>query len=140
VYGERRKRNIGLSSDQQSIQKKQLSADEYDWKDDDETELEEGYEEIEEYKENEDEELVQEQNETGNTSFLIDGKPFVVKQQAKKPTFQESHTRITTYLENNIYSIVKILQEQDQIESITLFINKSVKHYLMDKYQDNQNQ
>jgi hypothetical protein len=136
MYGERRKRNLNLLRDDQSIKLQRLLTDEDDWNE--EEELEEGFEELEVYEESEEEQET-ENNETKPSVFLIDGKPFAIKQQAKKPTFQESHTRITTYLENNLHSIVKILQEQKQIESITSFINDSVKHYLMEKFQDKRN-
>ncbi|MFD2443708.1 hypothetical protein ACFSO7_06885 [Bacillus sp. CGMCC 1.16607] len=135
MYGERRKRNINLLRDEQTIQKKRLLTDEDDWLEE-ESDLEEDYEEIEVYEEMDDNEEEPEQDELSATVFLIDGKPFALKQQEKKPTFQESHTRITTYLQNNLYSIVKILQKQNQIESITSFINESVKHYLLERYQE----
>jgi hypothetical protein len=145
MYGERRRRNINLFSDDQ-IQKQTVSIEEEEWVEEESfeleegSELEEGYEYEESYSKNDDAALVEHQTENKPTVFLIDGKPFVVKEQAKKPTFQESHTRITTYLENNVYSIVKILQEQGQMDSITSFINESVKHYLVEKFQDKRNQ
>ena len=80
---------------------------------------------------------VQEKSVTKSpTIFMIDGKPFEIKLQKTKPTFQESHTRITTYLENNLHSIVRILQKQKEIESITAFINDAVKYYLKEKYKN----
>lgn len=65
--------------------------------------------------------------------WMIDGKVFIPKLEPiqEKPTFKESHTRITTYLENNLHVIIQILQEHGQIESITGFINDSIKYYLM---------
>ena len=48
-----------------------------------------------------------------------------------KPTFKETHTRVTTYIENNLHIIIKLLQEQNQIDSILAFINDSIRYYLM---------
>lgn len=65
--------------------------------------------------------------------WMIDGKVFVPKIESvqEKPTFKESHTRVTTYLENNLHVIIKLLQEHGQIETISGFINDSIKYYLM---------
>jgi len=73
-------------------------------------------------------------NDYSQNIFQIDGKPFKIKLQNTRPTFQESNTRITTYLENNLYAIVRILQQKKEIESIKAFLNDSVKYYLQEKY------
>jgi len=68
--------------------------------------------------------------------FLLNGKPLTFKESTKKATFAETHVRVTTYLEKNIYQIIQMLKTHNQIESITKFINDSVKEYLMKKYQE----
>lgn len=106
----------------------------------DEMELEEDYEEIEleneEYEMKVEKENVQiaEINTTSNqenNQLFIDGKPFVPKQIQKKQSFNETHVRITTYLEKNLHQIIHMLLEQGQIESISKFINDSVKEHLL---------
>lgn len=76
----------------------------------------------------------QQPKDQSSSVFLIDGQPFVVKEQTKRPTFHESHVRITTYLEVEVYKIVKILVAQRQVENITKLMNKSIKDYLMNRY------
>lgn len=70
--------------------------------------------------------------------WLIDGKVFVpnLAPTQGKPTFKESHTRTTTYLENNLHILIHLLLEHGQIESITAFINDSIKYYLMHEKND----
>lgn len=74
------------------------------------------------------EELIQEQQ------LMLNGKPFVLKEQQKKKSFAETHVRITTYLEINVHQIIKMLHNQGQIESITKLVNDSVKVYLEKVY------
>jgi hypothetical protein len=149
-YG-RRKRNLDLSRLKQPLPNNDLDHTEYELEEDfeeielepeeDEEELEEGYEEeIIEYEEpsEEDKVIINSQSTDGNDiaakPLLIDGKPFVPKPMKKKQTFAENHVRITTYLEKNIHQIIRMLQNQGQIESITKFVNDSVKEYLMNNY------
>lgn len=70
--------------------------------------------------------------------WMIDGKVFIPKIESvqEKPTFKDSHTRVTTYLENNLHLIIQMLLEHGQIESITGFINDSIKYYLMNEKND----
>ncbi|MEL4024037.1 hypothetical protein [Lysinibacillus endophyticus] len=65
--------------------------------------------------------------------WMIDGKVFIpkIKTLQQKPLFKDSHKRITTYVENNLHLIIQMLLEHGQIESITSFINDSIKYYLM---------
>lgn len=53
-----------------------------------------------------------------------------------KPKFKDTHTRVTTYLENNLHVIIKLLQDHGQIDSISGFINDSIKYYLMKEKND----
>jgi hypothetical protein len=140
-FGVRRKRNIDLSGYRQEPPKVQEQ-----WEDD--IELEEGfeYEEVELEAEEEEEEEEEEDelavNESGqenpsrpnNSTFYLDGKPFVPKQQPKKQSFAETHVRITTYMEKNIHMIVQMLHKQGQIESITKFVNDSIEENLLNHY------
>ena len=109
-------------------------------------ELEEGYEEIEEVDntteeiemdECEEQEPVENFNDEIHTGLSIDGKPFIPKQQIKKQSFMDTHVKLTTYLEKNLNQIIRMLQENGQIESITKFINDSVKEHLLNHYQNN---
>ncbi|GGJ76733.1 hypothetical protein GGR02_002889 [Anoxybacillus voinovskiensis] len=72
---------------------------------------------------------------TNDQAFVLNGKPLMLKEATKKATFAETHVRVTTYLEKNIYQIIQMLRTHNQIESITKLINDSVKEYLMKKYQ-----
>lgn len=138
-YGARRKRNIDLSRFQKANEPVASLA----WEQE-ELELEEGYEEVEEECEYEDEELSDSQsadksldsNQEEQNHFMLDGKPFRLKQHSQKQSFSETHVRTTTYLEKNIHQIIKMLQHQNQIESITKFINDSIKHYLTTRYSE----
>lgn len=128
-YG-RRKRNFDFSRFKESSPSTSIK-----W--DDEPELEEGYEYEDEGVE-EEEQRVEEYNKNDNFSneqqLFLDGKPFVLKQKPKKESFAETHIRVTTYLEKNVNQIIRMLQKQGQIESITHFINESIKFYLMEQY------
>src|SRR5690606_29724160 len=66
----------------------------------------------------------------------LNGKPFRMKTKPVKQPFTETHVRVTTYLEKNVHQIIHMLQKQGQIESITKFINDSVKDYLINHYED----
>lgn len=141
-FNTRRKRNIDLGG-----AKKPLPPTDEDWT---QGELEEGYEEIELENEvieleNDDYEIkvekenvqIDEINTTSsqqNNQMFIDGKPFVLKQIQKKQSFNETHVRITTYLDKNLHQIIHMLLEQGQIESISRFVNDSVKEHLLSQY------
>lgn len=130
MYGERKRRNIQLQGDEHTIPMNRWTTEAETGKNEEEasTDLEEGIEEVEEELEETD------GSKQDLTVYLIDGKPFPIKLQEKKPSFQESHTRITTYLENNLHGIIRILHQQQKIDSITAFLNDAVKHYLKEKY------
>lgn len=67
--------------------------------------------------------------------WIINGEVFSPKiiQVIEKPKFKDTHTRVTTYIENNLHIIIKMLQDEGQIESISSFINESIKYYLMNE-------
>lgn len=71
------------------------------------------------------------------TIDTLNGEPFAIKDQPVKLSFDMTHTRITTYLENNIHQIVRILLKQGQIDSITKFINDSIQDNLLKNYNGN---
>lgn len=139
-YGMRRKRNIDLSRfrREESSNVDRVNEDELEEEVEFGEEIEEGEEEIEieeqdlsvEWASHHDNDYLEEEQ------LYLNGKVFHVKQQPKKQSFNETHVRITTYLERNVHQIIRILQKQGQIESITKFINDSVKDYLMNHYQD----
>ena len=151
MYGERRRRNIDMSRFERTNQtlsifndkneevndEYQVEDDEYDYEEitiDSEAGLEEGLdEELEE-------DSLEEQLERDPQQLYIDGKPFVPKQKKRKPTFEESHVRITTYLEKDCHMIVRMLLKHNQITSITALINDSVKAYLLNEFSDDSNQ
>ncbi|WP_433744948.1 hypothetical protein [Falsibacillus pallidus] len=130
-YGTRRNRNINLSHFRKENQVASIA-----WENEDK--LEEGYE-YEEIDDIEGENQVEmESVSDGNSQeyFSLDGKPFKLKHQSRKQSFSETHIRTTTYLEKNVHQIIRMLQQQNQIESITKFINNSIKYYLTTKYSD----
>lgn len=90
--------------------------------------LEEGTEDLDLDEEEE------EVDESKKEEFMLDGKPFVPIQKNRKLTFEESHIRITTYLEKDCHLIVRMLLKQGQISSITALINESVKAYLLNEF------
>jgi predicted nucleotide-binding protein (sugar kinase/HSP70/actin superfamily) len=128
-YGTRRKRNI-------QFQREETSAG-IDWGNNEE--LEEGMEEEEGEEAEQSEEIdtsLEDYEDLNQEQPYLNGKPFKMKSKPVKQPFTETHVRITTYLENNVHQIIRMLQKQGQIESITKFINDSVKEYLMNHYQD----
>ena len=70
--------------------------------------------------------------------WIINGEVFSPKiiDIEEKPLFKDTHTRVTTYIENNLHTIIKLLQEYNQIDSITAFINDSIRYYLMKEKND----
>lgn len=75
---------------------------------------------------------------TMEKQWMIDGKVFVpnLAVRQSKPTFKESHTRTTTYIDNNLHILIHMLLDHGQIGSITAFINDSIKYYLMHEKND----
>ncbi|WP_108668942.1 hypothetical protein [Peribacillus acanthi] len=138
-YGTRRKRNIDLSRYRQ-----ENTSPSIEWEK--EEELEEGYE-YEETDEGDGEDFTtyEESNNSWESDsdhpeqLFLNGKLFKIKQQPKKQSFNDTHVRITTYLEQNVHQILRMLQKQGQIESITKFVNESIKSYLMEQYQEKNN-
>lgn len=136
-YGTRRKRNIDLSHIRQKNVVEQEDME-------DEVELEEGYEyeELGWETEGVEPEMDQTQRQSPSdfsndaSSAYINGKPFIPKQPPKKETFADTHIRITTYLEKNVHQIIRMLQKQGHIASITQFINDSIKEHLLNQYHD----
>lgn len=139
-YGMRRKRNIDLGrfrSEESSTNINSIKDDKLEEEWEFAEEIEEGEEEIEIEEQDSSAEWASHDNDYPEEEQLyLNGKVFHVKQQPKKQSFNETHVRITTYLEKNVHQIIRILQKQGQIESITKFINDSVKDYLMNHYQD----
>ncbi|MED0665948.1 hypothetical protein P4T04_06405 [Bacillus badius] len=132
-YGMRRKRNLKLLEDHE--RPNEFVHTNPAW--DDEPELEEGYEEVEEYYHSEDEpedEEAEVYSDDSANGLFIDGKLFVPKKKRKKETFMDTHVRYTTYLEKNLLQIIRMLQESGQVESITKFINDSIKDHLLNHY------
>lgn len=135
-FNSRRKRNIDSSYLRQTLPQTSIN-----WGNE-EVEIEEDYEELEMELDNDEAEeameyyeaLPEEANPKQNNQLFIDGKPFVPKQIPKKQSFNETHIRITTYLEKNVHQIIHMLLEQGQIESISKFINDSIKEHLMQRY------
>lgn len=136
-YGMRRKRNIDLSRFRHEEPSTSIK-----W----EEELEEGYEyeEVIEYDDDEasQEDVHERSNEGKNDEnekevLLLNGKPFMFKEIPKKETFADTHVRVTTYIEKNLHQIIRMLQKQKQIKSITRLINDSIKDHLMNKYHNN---
>lgn len=145
-FGTRRKRNIDMSRFDQRRNSSVHSLEGYFNQTTDQEELEEAYEEIiedseeyeveevefeeeeEEEEENDDELVVayplQEDESQAPSVFMIDGKPFVPKPMQRKESFQDTHVRVTTYLEKNVHQIIHMLQKQGQIDTITSFINE----------------
>lgn len=65
-----------------------------------------------------------------NQTIYLDGKPIRFQGTGNEKTFEESHIRFTSYLENDLFKVVKALKKQGHIRSITELVNESIKHYL----------
>lgn len=102
----------------------EMEEEEYEVEDEYENVLESGYED----------EHIYPEKEESLSEFLIDGKQFIPKTVTKKQSFADTHVKLTTYLEKNLNQIIRMLQKQGQIESITKFINDSVKNHLLNHY------
>jgi hypothetical protein len=139
-YGTRRKRNIDMSRFYREDETKKYSATGWiNEKSEEDTELEVDYEEVEEITEydSDTDEDVEETSEEGSGQYFIDGKQFVAKEKPKKALFMETHIRYTTYIDKNVMRVIRLLQENGQIESITTFINDGIKEHLFHKYSNN---
>lgn len=138
-YGQRKKRNIQYNPSKQvySIFPDEEETDLPEEMEMEEEQIEYESEESEESYELEVEELKQ---DFEKEVLMIDGNHFVPKSQQKKQSFSDNHVRITTYFEKNVHQIIKMLQEQGQIESITKFVNDSIKAHLLNEYNDRSNQ
>lgn len=68
-------------------------------------------------------------NDSKQTIYL-DGKPIRYQGTGNEKLFEESHIRFTSYLENDLFKVVKALKKQGHIRSITELVNESIKHYL----------
>lgn len=48
----------------------------------------------------------------------------------KKSRFEDTHTRFTTYLENDLYEQIKGMRQSKQLSSITKLVNAAIHAYL----------
>lgn len=53
----------------------------------------------------------------------------------KRLKFEQRYSRITTYLENDVFREVAALREQGKVTSVTAMMNEAVRLYLKTKYQ-----
>ena len=53
-----------------------------------------------------------------------------VKKRKKKKSFDEVHTRITTYLEKPVREKMELLKDKGVIDSYTQLTNLALKHYI----------
>jgi len=53
-----------------------------------------------------------------------------IKKRRNKKSFDEVHTRVTTYLEKPVREKIELLKNKGVIESYTQLINLSIKHYI----------
>lgn len=53
-----------------------------------------------------------------------------IKKRREKKSFEEVHTRVTTYLEKPVREKMELLKDKGVIESYTQLINLSIKHYI----------
>ncbi len=45
-------------------------------------------------------------------------------------TFEQSHTRVTLYLQNDLYAEIQGLRELGKITNLTRFVNEAIREYL----------
>lgn len=132
-YGTRRKRNIQYLS-------KETTAG-IDWGSNEE--LEEGMEEEEIVEAEQSEEIdssMGDNEHLNQDQLYLNGQPFKIKSKPVKQSFAETHIRVTTYLEKNVHQIIRMLQKQGQIDSITSLVNESIKAYLLSEFHDRNSQ
>ncbi|TDP85634.1 hypothetical protein C7957_1403 [Halanaerobium saccharolyticum] len=53
-----------------------------------------------------------------------------LKKRRNKKSFDEVHTRVTTYLEKSVREKMELLKDKGVIDSYTQLINLSIKHYI----------
>jgi hypothetical protein len=53
-----------------------------------------------------------------------------LKKRREKKSFDEAHTRVTTYLEKPVREKMELLKDKNVIESYTQLVNLAIKHYI----------
>jgi hypothetical protein len=53
-----------------------------------------------------------------------------LKKRREKKSFEEVHTRVTTYLEKPVREKMELLKDKNVIESYTQLVNLAIKHYI----------
>ncbi|PUU87006.1 hypothetical protein [Halanaerobium sp.] len=53
-----------------------------------------------------------------------------LKKRREKKSFDEVHTRVTTYLEKPVREKMELLKDKDVIDSYTQLVNLAIKHYI----------
>jgi hypothetical protein len=53
-----------------------------------------------------------------------------LKKRREKKSFEEVHTRVTTYLEKPVREKMELLKDKNVIDSYTQLINLAIKHYI----------
>jgi hypothetical protein len=53
-----------------------------------------------------------------------------LKKRREKKSFDEVHTRVTTYLEKPVREKMELLKDKNVIESYTQLVNLALKHYI----------
>jgi hypothetical protein len=53
-----------------------------------------------------------------------------LKKSREKKSFDEVHTRVTTYLEKPVREKMELLKDKNVIESYTQLVNLAIKHYI----------
>ena len=57
-------------------------------------------------------------------------RPIIKKKTKENQSFAEKHYRFTTYLERPVRQKMKILKEENLINSYKELVNVSIKHYI----------
>jgi hypothetical protein len=133
-FGTRRKRNLNLSNRNEvnsGTSNHGINWGSYETEDEDESKYNhDTFTNIE----TEDEALRDDIEEETLEVFQIEGKPFKLKAVAGKKKFSDTHVRFTTYLEKDLHNTIQLMNKQGYFDSITQFINDSVKAYLLEHY------
>lgn len=66
-----------------------------------------------------------------NGILSLNGRPIRFQGTGSEKSFEETHVRFTSYLEHELFIVVKALKKQGHIRSITELVNESIKHYLV---------
>jgi len=53
-----------------------------------------------------------------------------LKKRREKKSFEEVHTRVTTYLEKPVREKMELLKNKNVIDSYTQLVNLAIKHYI----------